>query len=287
MSKVKLRYLFATLMITTTIALFLIFEFVLSGHSYSEESSNGIAYNQKNNMNSPVIKKIIDSYNNSDKLYLFHFGSMTCAPCVHEFENYNESSGSDQFRQVIVILLEDDKIEFNKRFDFSKFGIDVLCYKEKGFTNEEVIKLGNKNVGFSLLYDGTGQYLTNDEETMNNYLYGYKLGFLTAQLKYNPKDFNAHFEWAQLMDSRGRYNEAIAEFKLCKELNPDHIEARFLLSTVYYRAGIFEKAIEEIESIIPKAPDQMRSTFNTVLNEYKRALEAGQKTQKSKNNEGN
>ncbi|MBN1973672.1 MAG: tetratricopeptide repeat protein, partial [Sedimentisphaerales bacterium] len=74
----------------------------------------------------------------------------------------------------------------------------------------------------------------------------------------------------------------IAEYELCKKLNPDHIEARFLFSTVYFRAGMLEKAIEELEPIIPKASDSMKETFTTVLNEYKRFLEVSQKAQKTK-----
>ncbi|MBN2182077.1 MAG: tetratricopeptide repeat protein [Sedimentisphaerales bacterium] len=276
MRKRKSNHLPATLFSFTVSVLVICFVSCGWGRNKSEESKTSTS---KSNL---IIKKIIDTYNNNDKLYLFHFGSMSCAPCIHEFESFKEGSGSDKYHQVIVILLDDDKNEFNKRFDFSKFGIDVLCYNEKGFSVEDVRELGEGLIGFSLLYDSTGEYLTNNEEKMNNYLVGYKLGFITAQLKYNPNDFNAHLEWGQLMDSRGRYNEAIAELELCKELKPDHFEVRFLLSTVYFRAGMFEKAIEELEPIIPKTSEPMRENFTTVLNEYKRYQEISQQASKSK-----
>jgi tetratricopeptide (TPR) repeat protein len=238
------------------------------------ESKTNIAHRQRGTSNNPVIKKIIDSYSDSSKLYLFHFGAMSCAPCLKMFESFKEtSSHSDPYHQVILILLADDKKDFEKRFNLSEHGIDVFTYKEKGITEEDLMAIGVSNgIPCSRLYDGRGGHITNDIALMSGIISNYKLGCMATTLKYNPKDYNAHFEWGMRLLSLSRYDDAIAEFELCKKIRPDNPDAPVQLSSLYFQIGKYEKALEELKLIIPQTSGEVQISLKNHLEVMKREV---------------
>lgn len=221
----------------------------------------------------PAIRKIIDSYSDRSKLYLFHFGSMTCAPCLHKFELFKRTERhSDQYCQVILILLEDDKKEFENRFNLSEHGMDIFIYKEKGITIEDLKAIGATYYPCSILYDGRGGYITNDEKSISRMIFSYKLGCMATTLKYDPKDYNAHLDWGQRLLSLHQYDDAIAEFELCKQISPDKSDAPIQLSSLYFRTGKYEKALEEIELIIPKTSEEIQMSLKNYLEIMKKEV---------------
>jgi hypothetical protein len=221
-----------------------------------------------------TIEKIIDSYSDSSKLYLFHFGSMTCAPCLKEFESFKRTeSHSNPYLQVILILLEDDKKEFEKRFNLSEHGMDVFTYKEKGINIEDLKAIGvTEGIPCSRLYDGRGGYITKDKMMMSRIIFSYKLGCMATTLKYNPKDYNAHLEWGMRLLSLHQYEDAIAEFELCKKIRPDNHDAPIQLSSLYFRTGRYKNALEEIELIIPKTSGDVQISLKNYLEVMKKEV---------------
>jgi len=229
-----------------------------------------------------TIKEIIDSYSDNSKLYLFHFGSMTCAPCLKEFESFKRTeSHSNPYLQVILILLEDDKKEFEKRFNLSKHGMDVFTYKEKRITIEDLKSMGiSEGIPCSKLYDGRGGHITNDKMLMSKIIFSYKLGCIATTLKYNPNDYDAHLEWGQRLLSLSQYDDAIAEFELCKNIKPDNPDAPTQLSSLYFRTGKYEKALEEIKLIIPKTTGEVQISLKNYLEVMKKEIEKIEKVKK-------
>jgi tetratricopeptide (TPR) repeat protein len=199
---------------------------------------------------------------------------MACAPCLKEFESFKKTeSHSNPYLQVILILLEDDKKEFEKRFNLSEHGMDVFTYKEKGITIEDLKAMGiSEGIPCSKLYDGRGGHVTNDKMLMSSIIFSYKLGCIATTLKYNPKDYDAHLEWGMRLLSLSRYDDAIAEFELCKKIRPANPDAPIQLSSLYFRTGKYEKALEEIELIIPKTTGQKQMSLKNYLEVMKKEV---------------
>lgn len=223
-----------------------------------------------------AIQKIIDSYSDRSKLYLFHFGSMACKPCLEKVELFKQTKyHSDQYQQVILILLDDDKKEFEERFNLSEHKIDVFTYKEKGLTMEILKTIGvSDGIPCSRLYDGRGGYITSDTALINRIIFGYKLGCMVTTLKYNPNNYNAHMEWGMRLLSLSRHDDAIAEFELCKQIKPDDPNASVQLSSLYFQVGKYEKVLEEIELIISITSGETRTSLEVLKKEVDRIKES-------------
>lgn len=84
--------------------------------------------------------------------------------------------------------------------------------------------------------------------------------------------------------NRGKYTEAIEEFKKALELNPKHYDAHFHLGIVYYAKGMIDESITELKKAIDAAPDEPKAHYNIAfayvakenieeaLSEYQKAI---------------
>ncbi|MEP9411007.1 MAG: tetratricopeptide repeat protein [Candidatus Brocadia sp.] len=84
--------------------------------------------------------------------------------------------------------------------------------------------------------------------------------------------------------NRGKYTEAIEEFKRALELNPNHYDARFHLGIVYYAKGMIDESIAELKKAIDTDHDEPKAHYNIAfayvakenvedaLSEYQKAI---------------
>jgi superkiller protein 3 len=85
--------------------------------------------------------------------------------------------------------------------------------------------------------------------------------------------------------NRGRYTEAIAEFKKTLELDPHHYDAHYHLGIAYYAKGMTDEAITELKKAIEVNPAEPKAHYNIAfayvtkenvaeaLAEYRKAIE--------------
>ncbi|MFA6176195.1 MAG: tetratricopeptide repeat protein [Phycisphaerae bacterium] len=88
---------------------------------------------------------------------------------------------------------------------------------------------------------------------------------MNEALDINPANDRWHFNKALTLDAMERFDEAIAEYKLAIELNPNDIETLNCLAVDYTRSGQYDLALEVFGQIEKSAPDFEPSYCNRII----------------------
>ncbi len=81
-------------------------------------------------------------------------------------------------------------------------------------------------------------------------------------LQKNPEDFEAHYNLAALLQSRGALAEAIAQFTQAVRIRPDHATANNALGAVLLAAGRVEESIPHLTAALKTRPDYFDAHYN-------------------------
>lgn len=74
-----------------------------------------------------------------------------------------------------------------------------------------------------------------------------------------------HFQIGKLMDSIGEYEEAMEQYRLATELDPNHLEARFALAYACDLRGDEEAAIGHYKQILKQNPNHVSALLNLAI----------------------
>lgn len=99
----------------------------------------------------------------------------------------------------------------------------------------------------------------------------------------NPNSVNAYWRYGMFLASREQFDQAIECGRQAVELDPLSLMAKFFLEWIYWYAGRFDDALEQINKMIeiePKFPLAYWQTGNLFVAKgmYKEAVEAFQKS---------
>jgi thioredoxin-like negative regulator of GroEL len=106
---------------------------------------------------------------------------------------------------------------------------------------------------------------------------------LTSKIKQNPKDFDSIVELANLNFDQRSYDDAIKLYMKALEIRPDAIHVRTDMGTALFYQNRFDEAIKEFELTINADPNNAQALFNLGVamlqgkNDAARALEYWQK----------
>jgi Tfp pilus assembly protein PilF/mono/diheme cytochrome c family protein len=81
-------------------------------------------------------------------------------------------------------------------------------------------------------------------------------------LQKNPEDFEAHYNLAALLQSRGTLAEAIAQFTQAVRIRPDDATANNALGAVLLAAGRVEESIPHLTAALKARPDYFDAHYN-------------------------
>jgi Flp pilus assembly protein TadD len=82
------------------------------------------------------------------------------------------------------------------------------------------------------------------------------------RLARDPDEFSAHFNLAAALQSLGRRDEAIEQYRRALEIEPSHPTARNGLATVYLEEGRVTEAIRELTRVLEIDPDHVHARYN-------------------------
>ena len=68
---------------------------------------------------------------------------------------------------------------------------------------------------------------------------------LKTSLALDPKSAEAHLQLGNLYSDQNKYAEAIPEYEMARELDPDLADVRYRLGQAYVRTGAKERAQQE------------------------------------------
>ena len=85
---------------------------------------------------------------------------------------------------------------------------------------------------------------------------------MRRRLEKYPDDFVAHCNLAQLLVTRKKYSEAIADFKVALRQDPDSATARSGLGAAYLGEGHFDNAIREFKEALRLDPERVNARLN-------------------------
>ena len=104
-------------------------------------------------------------------------------------------------------------------------------------------------------------------------------------VSYNPNSSRAHNNLGNVLDDRGRFDEAVAEYRKALEIRPDYAKAHSNLGLALAGRGQFDAAIVEYRKALKINPDLAearnnlgvalagRGQFDAAIAEYRKALE--------------
>jgi eukaryotic-like serine/threonine-protein kinase len=80
-------------------------------------------------------------------------------------------------------------------------------------------------------------------------------------IELNPGNASAHYWYANLLGVTGRFNEAIAESKTAKEIDPFSLLVITNLGRAYYRAHEYDKASEYLKRVLEENPKNSSAAY--------------------------
>lgn len=149
-----------------------------------------------------------------------------------------------------------------------KGGFYIFCCDQLKILKQERMQGSLASVIFDLM---PGEDLTKQAEiciNKENYLRAEKL--LLLHLKENPQDALAHFFLALAQEGNKKYEEAISEYKLTLQFDPQFIEAYMRLGDLYLNKEDTDSALNcflKAASVFHEAED-----YNKAIGCYKKAL---------------
>ena len=75
----------------------------------------------------------------------------------------------------------------------------------------------------------------------------------------DPDDFNRQ---GVSLDSQGKIDDAIREYKKALRLEPNNREAHYNLAVAYHKKGLFKEAIEEYKTVLGLYPNDPETLYN-------------------------
>ena len=85
---------------------------------------------------------------------------------------------------------------------------------------------------------------------------------MTARLRKYPGDFVAHANLGALLQSAGRYDDAIRHLRAAVAARPDHAAARNSLGTALMASGAIQDAVAELSGLAKAFPDYLPARYN-------------------------
>lgn len=83
-------------------------------------------------------------------------------------------------------------------------------------------------------------------------------------LKTSPKNFDALFNLAQILQLQEKYDESIEMYARAAKENNKNIECSLNIGDIYYEQGSYDKALEVLEKVKEIAPDNIQLLFSIV-----------------------
>ena len=99
-------------------------------------------------------------------------------------------------------------------------------------------------------------------------------GSIRRAIALNPSDSDAHQQFGWFQAARGRFEEALAEMKTARELDPISYSRRLPLSAVLYYARRYDESIAEQRAVLTMDPGNAVARFGLARNYSAKGLHA-------------